>query len=151
MRHDLPATVREGAMSEAANVAMLQESYRRWHESRGGSVDHWMTICAENINFGSLAEAPPTMAFAKTYSNREAMRGYFDGLLADWEMIHYTVGEFVAQGDAVFMRGSTAWRNKRTGQTVDTPKVDFWRFRDGKAVEFYEYFDTARVIAAATG
>jgi ketosteroid isomerase-like protein len=151
MRHDLPATVREGAMSEAANVAMLQEGYRRWHESRGASVDHWMTICAENINFGSLAEAPPTMAFAKTYSNREAMRSYFDGLLADWEMIHYTVGEFVAQGDAVFMRGSTAWRNKRTGQTVDTPKVDFWRFRDGKAVEFYEYFDTARVIAAAGG
>jgi len=138
-------------MSEAANVAMLQEGYRRWHESRGASVDHWMTICAENINFGSLAEAPPTMAFAKTYSNREAMRSYFDGLLADWEMIHYTVGEFVAQGDAVFMRGSTAWRNKRTGQTVDTPKVDFWRFRDGKAVEFYEYFDTARVIAAAGG
>jgi hypothetical protein len=59
------------------------------------------------------------------------------------------VDEFIAQGDAVFMRGSTAWRNKRTGRTAETPKVDFWRFRDGKAVEFYEYYDTARVIAAA--
>lgn len=48
------------------------------------------------------------------------------------------------------MRGSTAWRNKRTGKTAETPKVDFWRFRGGKAVEYYEYFDTARVIAAAT-
>ena len=46
-------------------------------------------------------------------------------------MIHYTVDEFVAQGDAVFMRGSTAWRNRRTGKTVDTPKVDFWRFENG--------------------
>jgi ketosteroid isomerase-like protein len=64
-------------------------------------------------------------------------------------MIHYTVEEFIAQGDAVFMRGSTARRNKRTGRTAETPKVDFWRFRDGKAVEFYEYYDTARVIAAA--
>jgi len=65
-------------------------------------------------------------------------------------MLHFSVGEFVAEGDAVFMRGSMAWRNKRTGQEVETPKVDFWRFRSGKAVEFYEYYDTARVVAAAT-
>ena len=47
-------------------------------------------------------------------------------------------------------RGSTAWINKKTGKKAETPKVDFWRFRDGKAVEFYEYFDTACVAAAAT-
>jgi uncharacterized protein len=65
-------------------------------------------------------------------------------------MIHYTVDEYIAQDDAVFARGSTAWRNKKTGKTVDTPKADFWRFRDGKVVEFYEYYDTAGIIAAAT-
>jgi hypothetical protein len=27
---------------------------------------------------------------------------------------------------------------------------DCWRFRDGKAVEFYEMFDTAAAFAAAT-
>jgi uncharacterized protein len=71
-------------------------------------------------------------------------------LRADWEMIHYTVDRFVAQSDAVFMRGSTAWRHRRTGKIVDTPKVDFWRFENGKAIEFFEYFDTARAFAAAT-
>jgi ketosteroid isomerase-like protein len=135
---------------EARNVEILREAYARWNDTKGGSVDHWMTFVADDIEFGSLARGMPEMAFARTYSNREALGGYFKGLLSEWEMIHYTVGEFVAQGDAVFMRGSTAWRNKRTGQEVDTPKVDFWRFRDGKAVEFYEYYDTARVIAAAT-
>ena len=64
-------------------------------------------------------------------------------------LIHFTVGEFVAQGDIVVVRSSMAWRNKRTGREVDTPKVDFWRFRDGKATEVYEYYDTAQVIAAA--
>jgi ketosteroid isomerase-like protein len=136
--------------NEAANVAVLKDAYRQWHDSRGGSVDHWMSICADDINFGSLAQGAPAMRFAATYSNRHALQGYFEGLLADWEMIHYTVDEFVAQGDSVVMRGSTAWRNKRTGRGVDTPKVDFWRFRDGKAVEFYEYYDTARVFAAAS-
>ena len=65
-------------------------------------------------------------------------------------MVHYTIDEYVAQGDAVVARGSTAWTNKKTGKPAETPKVDFWRFKDGKAVEFYEYFDYGRVAAAAT-
>jgi len=136
--------------NEAGNVATLKDAYQRWHDTRGGSVDHWMTIVANDVNFGSLAQAAEPMRFATAYSNRDALRGYFDGLLSEWEMLHYTVNEFVAQGDTVFMRGSTAWRNRKTGKAVDTPKVDFWRFKDGKAVEFYEYYDTARVFAAAS-
>jgi len=152
MRHALPLHTFKGwGMSdEANNIAILKDAYRRWHESKSGSVDRWMTSCDENIKFGSLAQAAPEMAFARSYSKRDALRGYFDGLLGEWEMIHYTANEFVAQGDSVFMRGATAWHNKKTGKSVETPKVDFWRFRDGKAVEYYEYFDTARVVAAAT-
>ena len=135
---------------EAKNVAILKDVYRRWHDSKGGSVDDFLDMVADDIKFGSLARGAPEMKFATAYSNRQALRGYFDGLLTDWEMIHYTTDEYVAQGDAVFMRGSTAWRNKRTGKVAETPKIDFWRFRDGKAVEFYEYYDTALVFAAAS-
>jgi hypothetical protein len=60
--------------------------------------------------------------FLKSYSNRDALAGYFAAIRNDWEMLHFSVGEFVAQGDAVFMRGSMAWRNKRMGKTVETPK-----------------------------
>ena len=132
------------------NVEILKDAYARWHDSKGGSVDHWMSLVSDDIQFGSLAQGAPDMTFARAYDNREALRGYFDGLLSEWDMIHYTVDEFVADGDAVFMRGSTAWRNKKTGKVAETPKIDFWRFRDGKAVEYYEYYDTARVFAAAT-
>ena len=27
---------------EARNVAILEDAYRRWSESRGGSADHWV-------------------------------------------------------------------------------------------------------------
>ena len=86
-------------MSEAANVAMLQEGYRRWHESRGGSVDHWMTICAENIQFDVR---PRCFEMASRHLQQRRCAAT-DGLLADWEMIHYTADEFVAQGEVVFM------------------------------------------------
>jgi ketosteroid isomerase-like protein len=65
-------------------------------------------------------------------------------------MIHYTTDDIIAQGDHVAMRGSTAWRNRKTGKVVDTPKADFWTFRDGKVVEFHEFYDTAALFAAAT-
>jgi len=134
---------------EARNVERLKQAYGLWHDRKGDSVNHWMSIVAEHGRFGSLAEGAAPLQFARSYSSREALREYFQGLLSDWDMIHYTVDEYVAQGDAVFARGSTAWKNKKTGKSVETPKADFWRFRDGEVVEFYEYYDTARFAAAA--
>jgi ketosteroid isomerase-like protein len=136
--------------NEVQNVAVLKDAYARWHDTRGGSVDHWLAIMDPKVSFGSLARGTPAVAFASQYDNRDELRAYFEGLLGGWTMNHYTIGEYVAQGDAVVARGSIAWTNKQTGKTFETPKLDFWRFKDGKVVEFYEYFDTAAVVAAAT-
>ena len=136
--------------NEAASVAILKDTYRQWHETRGGSVKQILSICDPNIVWASIPRGDAPLTFAKQYNSREALQAYFDGLLSEWTMVHYTMDEYVAQGDAVFARGSCAWTNKKTGKIAETPKVDFWRFRDGKAVEFYEYFDTARVAAAAS-
>ena len=134
---------------EARNVSVLKEAYRRWNDSRGGSVDHWMSICAENIAFGSLIQgAAPKVAYMTGYNARDELGRYFEGLARDWEMIEYKVNHLVAQQDRVVMLGHCAWRNKHTGKVVTTPKADSWRFANGKAVEYYEYFDTAQVIAA---
>ena len=35
------------------------------------------------------------------------------------------------------------------GLLDDTPKADFWKFHDGKIVEFYELYYTAAMFAAA--
>ena len=136
--------------NEAANVATLKDAYRQWHESKGGSVEQLLSICDPTINWDSIPRGAAPLEFAKQYNGREKLQGYFSQLLAEWEMIRYTIDEYVAQGDAVFARGSCAWTNKKTGKVADTPKVDFWRFRDGKAVEFYEYFDTRHVAEQAT-
>jgi ketosteroid isomerase-like protein len=134
---------------EASNVAVLTEAYRQWHDSRGGSVDHWMSICDENIEFGSLIQgAVPKVAYMTEYRARDELGRYFEGLARDWEMIEYKVDQFVAQGNRVVMLGRCSWRNRHTKKVVMTPKADSWRFANGKAVEFYEYFDTAQVQAA---
>ena len=92
--------------SESDNVAMLTEAYRRWHDSKGDSVEHWMSICDKNIRFGSIARgAEPQAAYMREYDARDELARYFDGLKNDWEMIEYKVDHFVAQGDRVVKIG----------------------------------------------
>ncbi len=134
----------------AANIRKLKSSYAKWGATKGASVDEWLSFLADDLKFGSLAGGAAHVAYMKHYSSKDALRAYFDGLAKNWLMIHYTVDEFVAQGDVVVVRGSCAWQNKRTQKVCSTPKLDFWRFRDGKAVEYFEYYDTAGVHAAAT-
>ena len=134
---------------EARNVGLLKEAYKLWHDSKGDSVGHWINLVADDVRFGSIARGAPPLGFTKPISNKQALRDYFDGLLGDFAMIHYTIENYVAEGDIVFVRCTTSWRSKKTGKTFETPKADFWRFRDGKVVEFYEFYDTAQVMAAA--
>ncbi|MGJ0506034.1 MAG: nuclear transport factor 2 family protein [Methylocystis sp.] len=137
---------------EDRNVAILQEAYRRWHDSKGGSIEHWSSILAPEVDFRSLAQGQPEpISFTKPRQGPSDVEKYLKELTADWEMIDYVVDRFVAQGDHVVAIGRTAWRNKSTGKVADTPKVDLWRFSaEGKALEFFEYYDTAMVIAAAS-
>jgi len=136
--------------SPSENVAKLKEAYRQWHETKGGSVDIWLDLVADEVRCFSLAAGAPAAEFTRGINSKKDFERYFRGLLADWEMIHYTIHDLVAEGERVAMRGSTAWRNRRTGRVVDTPKADFWTFRDGKAVELHELYDTAGLIAAAS-
>ena len=134
---------------ERSNIEMLRGAYTRWHESKGSSVDHWMGILADNVKFDSMAAGAAHVAYMTNYSHKDALRSYFDGISKNWSMIHFTITEYIAQDDVVIARGSCAWQNKRTGKVCSTPKVDYWKFRDGKAVEYFEYYDTAGVQAAA--
>ncbi|MGH9659288.1 MAG: hypothetical protein ACRD96_12145 [Bryobacteraceae bacterium] len=36
----------------------------------------------------------------------------------------------------------------QTGKSFDTAKADFFTFREGKIVEFFEYYATARILDA---
>ncbi|WP_413991258.1 nuclear transport factor 2 family protein [Labrys okinawensis] len=137
-------------MSHAtANKAILENAYRRWNETRGDSVEELLDICAEEILWGSLAGGVKPLAFTAKAVGKSDVRNYFEGLLAAWSMNYYNVDYFVAEDDRVVVVGSTKWTNKQTGKACETPKTDIWRFRDGRAIEFFEYYDTAQILDAA--
>jgi uncharacterized protein len=126
----------------------LTHAYRAWSETRGASADTWLDLMAEEIDFRSLGDDAPELEFTTGARSRDEVRGYLERLMRDWEMIRFDVHGTIAEGDAVVVLCDVAWRHRGTGKTVATPKADVWRFRDGKAVSFMEYYDTAKAIAA---
>ncbi|QRM29350.1 nuclear transport factor 2 family protein [Microvirga sp. VF16] len=132
------------------HVSILREAYTQWVDSRGSDCECWMNIIADDVSLGSLADGSPEVPFTARRDNRSGVRAYLEDLMRDWEMISHAMDEFIAQDDRVAVVGRAIWRHKGTGKVADTRKVDIWRFRDGKVIDFDEYYDTARLIAAAT-
>ena len=136
--------------STSDNVAKLKTAYRQWHDSKGSGVKAWLDLMVDDVKCYSLAGGGAGAEFTAAIHSKKDFERYFRGLLADWEMIHYTTDDIIAEGDHVAVRGSTGWRNRTTGNIVDTPKADFWTFRGGKIVEFHELYDTAALSPRAT-
>jgi ketosteroid isomerase-like protein len=136
-------------MSEKENVEVLRRAYELWNDTKADSVRHWLELIADDVSWRSLAGGATGMEFTRDYANKAGVEEYFKDLGRQWAMNYYLVDEFIAQGDRVVMVGRCGWRNKDTGATVETPKVDIITMRDSRIVEFFELYDTAKVLAAA--
>lgn len=130
------------------NVAKLRRAYKLWSDTRGGSAQTWLDMMADGVALRSLPAGAAEMEYTKAKSGKSDAEQYFAGLAAAWEMVHFTAKEFIAQGDRVAVLSDCAYRFKATGKVAASPKADFFRFRDGSIVEFFEFFDTASVFAA---
>ena len=136
--------------AESDNVSILREAYEAWAGAKAADIGCWLAIIADEARLTSLADGVSNLAFTRSREGRSEIIEYLKGLTNEWSMIFYRIDEYIAQGDRVVAIGSTAWRNKLTGKVAETPKIDVWRMKDGKVVEFSEFYDTARLFAAAT-
>lgn len=142
-------TVSGATAATAANVKMLKKLYARWNETKGGSADAFIRVLAPNVLWGSLGAGTGPVAFTRTRLSREEVRQYFKELRSAFRMDHYTVQEYIAAGPFVLVLAEVSFTNRKTGKAFISPKADLWRFARGKATEFYEYYDTAKAVAAA--
>ncbi len=130
-------------------IEKLKEGYRQWNDTKANSVEYWLNLIADDVKWRSLADGAPGMEFTRSCDCKDDVVGYFQQLGEDWEMIHFTPEDFIAQDDKLVVRSQCEWRHRKTGKTVTTPKADFITFRNGKIVEFVEFYDTAKAFAAA--
>jgi ketosteroid isomerase-like protein len=144
------SSIEQNTRAQNANVAMLHNAYKRWSDSKGADLDCWRAISAEGIKFGSLSAGAAHVA-NMSGGGPESVRAFFENVAKHWSLLSFHTDEFIANDNAVVMRGRVTWQNKRTGKVFSSAKMDYWRFCDGKAVEFFEVCDTAGIQAAASG
>lgn len=131
------------------NVSIVRALYKTWRESRGNCPDALSEIFADTVQLASMDDRQPGLAFAQTAATRGDAVRYFSAILEEWEMVEHSPDELFGSGDRVAMFGRCAWRNKQTHKTAQCRIANFWRFSDGKVVEFIDVFDSARAVAAA--
>jgi ketosteroid isomerase-like protein len=134
---------------EDRHVEQLEGVYHRWRMSKGADTSSWLDLMAPSIVFRSLGASAPVIGFSRNGVSPADVERYFIDLARDWEMVDYEVEHMTAQGDRVAVLSHCSWRNRNTGKVSDTMKADFFRFEDGRIVEFAELFDTAGAVEAA--
>ena len=104
----------------------------------------------DQIEMHSVLEPNVQHELARVQRSREDTKNYFRELLDNWEMVDFPTEKIVADGDTVVWIGRCHWRNKHDGKELNTPKIDVWTFRNGKAVRFFEMFDSLGFARAAS-
>lgn len=138
-------------MTGKSNLEKVQDAYRNWSRTKGGNVDEILGLFHDEVEMHSALSADIDTPISGSRRTRAEAAEYFSGLLRDWEMIDYDVDRFIHCGDDVVMVGRCHWRNRATGQEVDSPKIDIHTFAGGKVVRFQESYDTlgfARALGA---
>jgi hypothetical protein len=128
----------------------LKSAYDNWRRIKGGNLDEVLTLFDDQIEMHSVLEPGVKHELARAQTSREDTKKYFRELLDNWEMIDFPTEKVLADGDTVVWIGRCHWRNKQDGKEIDTPKIDVWTFRNGKAVRFFEMFDSLGFARAAS-
>lgn len=81
----------------------------------------------------------------------QVRRAVFDPLDEEWwDEFSAAPEEYLDAGSEVVVLGRYRGAAKETGKPLDVPFVHVWTWRDGKAVRFRQFLDTAGWIDALT-
>jgi ketosteroid isomerase-like protein len=129
-------------MSGNPNLEIARSIYSGWSGTRGGTAAEILDLFDDDVEMHSALSADIPDPVAGVQLGKAGAQAYFDGLQRDWEMLNWEVGQYVDGGDTIVVISRCAWRNRASGNIVDTPKIDVLTFRDGKVVRFQEAYDT---------
>jgi ketosteroid isomerase-like protein len=124
-------------MSEE-NKRIVEQAYNNF---KSGNIEALLDLMADDITW-TLPEMEG-VPFAGKRTGRNAVAQFFSLVGTSQESVRFEPRDLIAEGDKVVALGSYDWRVKANGREFSGDWVHVWTIRDGKAVEFHEYTDTA--------
>ena len=87
--------------------------------------------------------------YAGTYTGPDAvLNGVLMRLGTEWDVFSAAPEDFVDGGDKIVAVGTYSGKYKATGKSFQAPFAHLWQFRNGKAISFRQFTDTALVQEA---
>jgi ketosteroid isomerase-like protein len=129
-------------MSEQ-NRGIVEQAYNNF---KTGNIEALLNLMSDDVTWTlpEMAGVP----FAGKRTGRASVAEFFATVGALQEPLKFEPRELIAEGDRVIGLGSYAWRVKSSGREFSGDFAHAWTIRDGKAIAFHEYTDTAACIAA---
>lgn len=124
-----------------SNVAMLQETYKRYaKEGIGPVLDH----LTDDVVWNSYG--PCDLPWCGQHIGRDGVSSFYERLEGVLSIVKYDVHQVIAQGEWVVALATVTAQSKASGRTESFEKADVFRMRDGQISEFREYYDSARAL-----
>ena len=124
-------------MSEQ-NKAIVKQAYDNF---KSGNIEAVLNLMSEDVAW-TLPEME-NVPFGGKRTGRTAVREFFATIDTLQKPLRFEPREFIAEGDRVVSLGSYEWRVKATNRDFSGEFAHVWTIRDGKAIAFHEYTDTA--------
>ena len=124
-------------MSEQ-NKSLVEQAYNNF---KSGNIEALLNLMSEDISW-TLPEMEG-VPFGGSRNGRAAVAEFFDKVIGSQEVVSFEPKELIADGDRVVALGRYDWRVKANHNEFGGGFAHVWTIRDGKAVEFREYMDTA--------
>jgi len=93
-------------------------------------------------------EAPAAISWGGIRRGPAEIMGFFTGIAGSGSDHNLEMTTFIPSGDEVAVFGRYQSTMNGTGKRVDTPVGHYFRFRDGKVVEYLNFVNTAAFTAA---
>ena len=128
-------------MSEE-NVNILRRGYEAFNR---GDIDTVMGLMDPNIEW----QEPDVEGLPQRgthHGPEDVANNVFGAIVGNWDSFQAVPEDFMDAGDRVVVLGHLAGTGKASGRTLDAPYAHVLTLRDGKAVHFRAYADTANAL-----
>ena len=118
------------------------EIARKCYEYFGrGDITSLLNLYSDDIRW--TTPKIENAVFSGSRQGKDALVEFFEQLDKAEEFSRFEPKEFIAQGDKVVVLGEFTATVKDTGNTYSADWVHVTTFKEGKIIEFHEFFDTA--------
>lgn len=128
------------------NSDIVRQAYAYFGE---GNIEGLLSLCSSDVCWS--VPSIPNANFGGERRGKPAVAEFFSELVADEEIVHFEPKNFVSEGETVMVLGESRSVVRATNREYSTGWAHAFTVRDGRIVDFHEYFDSMDGVAAFAG